>query len=231
MIRVLTIEREYGSGGADIAEKLAERLGWKLWDQLLTNEIARLMDCPSRTVEQHEERRDPLHYRLFKAFMRGSFEGSLNAPRMKIVDADCIREVTERVVTAAAKEGNSVIVGRGSAYYLHDRPDAFHVFVYAPFEEKVNRLRAMGKSEEEAIAARRDRGPRPRGLHQAVFRCRVARPSFLPSHGQLHDWEGGGGADHPQWDCGVRKAAGMRPWASCCRPRIPAIGRGCRSIL
>jgi cytidylate kinase len=151
MIRVLTIEREYGSGGADIARKLAERLGWKLWDQLLTNEIARQMDCESRAVEQHEERRDPLYYRLFKAFMRGSFEGSLNAPRMKIVDAECIREVAERVVRAAAAEGNCVIVGRGSAYYLRDRPDAFHVFVYAPFEEKVNRLRAMGKTEEDAI--------------------------------------------------------------------------------
>jgi cytidylate kinase len=151
MIRVLTIEREYGSGGADIARKLAERLGWKLWDQLMTDEIARQMDCESRAVEQHEERRNPLYYRLFKAFMRGSFEGSLNAPRLKIVDAECIREVAERVVRAAAKEGNSVIVGRGSAYYLRDHPDAFHVFVYAPFEEKVNRLRAMGKTEEEAI--------------------------------------------------------------------------------
>jgi cytidylate kinase len=151
MIRVLTIEREYGSGGADIARKLAERLGWKLWDQLMTDEIARQMDCESRAVEQHEERRNPLYYRLFKAFMRGSFEGSLNAPRLKIVDAECIREVAERVVRAAAKEGNSVIVGRGSAYYLRDHPDAFHVFVYAPFEEKVNRLRAMGKTEEDAI--------------------------------------------------------------------------------
>jgi len=151
MIKVLTIEREYGSGAADIAKKLAARLGWKLWDQLLTNEIARLMDCESRTVEQHEERRDPLYYRLFKSFMRGSFEGSLNAPKMKIVDAECIREATERVVMAAAKEGNCVIVGRGSAYYLRDRPDAFHVFVYARFEEKVDRLRAMGKSEQEAI--------------------------------------------------------------------------------
>ena len=151
MITTVTVEREYGSGGADIARKLAERLGWKLWDQLLTDEIARLMDCPSRTVEQHEERRDPLYYRLFKAFMRGSYEGSLNAPRMKIVDAECIREVTERVVMGAAKQGNSVIVGRGSAYYLRDRPDAFHVFVYARFEEKVTRLRALGKSEEEAM--------------------------------------------------------------------------------
>jgi cytidylate kinase len=151
MIRVITIDREYGSGGPDIARKLAERLGWKLWDQLLTGEIARLMDCEARVVEEREERKDPLRYRLFKAFMRGSLEGSQNAPRLKMVDAECIREYTQRVVTDAAKTGNSVIVGRGSAYYLHTRPDVFHVFIYAPFEEKVRRLRETGKTEAEAM--------------------------------------------------------------------------------
>jgi hypothetical protein len=50
MIRMVTFEREYGSGAADIAGRLAERLGWKLWDQALTDEAARLMDCSSRTV-------------------------------------------------------------------------------------------------------------------------------------------------------------------------------------
>lgn len=151
MIKLVTIEREYGSGGAEIAQKVAEKLGWKLWDQALTDAIARLMDCPSRTVEEHEERRDSLHYRLFKSFMRGSFEGSLNAPKLKLVDADCIQEVTERVVLAAAREGSAVIVGRGSAWYLRDRTDALHVFVYAPFDERVRRLRARGKSENEAM--------------------------------------------------------------------------------
>jgi cytidylate kinase len=151
MIRVLTIEREYGSGGGEIAKRVADRLGWKQWDQLLTNEIARLMECDCRVVEEHEEKRDPLHYRLFKAFMRGSHEGSLNAPRLKMADTDCIREVAERVVKAAAQGGECVIVGRGSAYYLQNRSDAFHVFIYAPFEEKVRRLRAAGKNESEAI--------------------------------------------------------------------------------
>jgi len=151
MIRVITIDREYGSGGPDIAKKLAGRLGWKLWDQLLTEEIARLMDCDTRVVEQREERKDPLRYRLFKSFMRGSLEGSLNAPRLKMVDAECIREYTQRTVTDAAKTGNSIIVGRGSAYYLHGRPEVFHVFIYAPIEEKVRRLRETGKSEAEAV--------------------------------------------------------------------------------
>jgi cytidylate kinase len=151
MIKIITIDREYGAGGADIARKLAEQLGWQLWDRHLTDEIARHLDCESGAVEEHAECRDTLHYRLFKAFLRGSFEGSLNAPRLRMVDADCIREVAERVVMAAANAGNSVIVGRGSAYYLRDRPDVFHVFIYAPFDAKVERLRAAGETEEKAM--------------------------------------------------------------------------------
>jgi hypothetical protein len=67
------------------------------------------------------------------AFMGGSFEGTLNAQRVKMVDADCIRETAEKVVREAAGQGSCVIVGRGSAYYLQPRPNAFHVFIYAPF--------------------------------------------------------------------------------------------------
>jgi cytidylate kinase len=150
MINIITIDREYGSGAQQIAGKLAARLGWKLWDELLTIEVARILDCDCPTVEEREERRDALHYRLFKAFMRGSLEGTQNAQRMKMVDADCLREASEKVVRQAAREGNCVIVGRGSAYYLETNPAAFHVFIYAPFEEKIQRLRKIGKSEEEA---------------------------------------------------------------------------------
>ena len=151
MIKVLTIEREYGSGGAAIAEKVAARLGWKLWDQLLTDEICRWLKCDRLQVERHEEQRDPLHYRLLKAFLRGSFEGSANAPRMNLADAEGIRRVAEQLIRKAAEEGNAVIVGRGSAYDLRDYPDAFHVFIYAPFEEKVRRLQSEGKGQQEAI--------------------------------------------------------------------------------
>jgi cytidylate kinase len=151
MIRVITFEREYGSGAAEVAKHLADRLRWKLWDQLLTDEIARMMDCDSRAVEKVEERRDPLHYRLFKAFLRGSFEGSLNAPRLKLVDADCVKDIASQVVKGIADKGQAVIVGRGAAYHLRDRTDAFHVFTYAPYDEKVRRLCEGGKSERDAI--------------------------------------------------------------------------------
>lgn len=150
-VRVITLEREYGSGGGDIAAKLAARLGWKLWDQLLTEEIARRMDCDCRAIEEHEEKRDPVYYRLLKAFMKGSFEGSLNAPRLRLVDTECVRETVQKMLPEIADEGSCIIVGRGSAFYLSKRPDAFHVFVYAPFEDRVRRLRSTGKSEKEAI--------------------------------------------------------------------------------
>lgn len=150
MIKIITVEREYGCGGAEIAQKLSDRLGWKLWDQLLTCEIARMANCNQAEVEQREERMDPLYYRLFKSFLRGSFEGSLNVHRLKLLDSDSILRITERVVQEAAAAGNCVIVGRGSQHFLRNREDALRVFLYAPREEKVRRLRSRGKSETEA---------------------------------------------------------------------------------
>jgi len=150
MIKIITIEREYGSGGGEIAQLLAKQLGWKLWDQSLTEEIARLAKCPKAVVEHREERTDPLYYRLFKSFLRGSYEGSLNAHKLKLVDSESILKLTERVVLHAAKRGNSVIVGRGSQHFLRHRQDTLRIFLYAPREDKVQRLLARGKSEKEA---------------------------------------------------------------------------------
>src|ERR1700685_2119670 len=150
MIRILTVEREYGSGGGEIAQLLANQLGWKLWDQLLTEEIARLANCPKAVVEDREERTDPLYYRLFKSFLRGSYEGSLNAHKLNVVDSESILKITEQVVQHAAKKGNSVIVGRGSQHFLRDRPDTLRVFLYAPRENKVRRILARGKTQDEA---------------------------------------------------------------------------------
>ncbi len=150
MIKIITIEREYGSGGGEIAQQVAKRLGWKLWDQVLTEEIARLADCPKTVVEGREERTDPLYYRLFKSFLRGSYEGSLNAHKLKLVDSECILKFTQQVVQDAAKTGNSVIVGRGSQQFLKNRRDTLRVFLYAPREDKVRRLLARGQSEKEA---------------------------------------------------------------------------------
>jgi cytidylate kinase len=150
MIKIITIEREYGSGGGEIAQLVAQQLGWKLWDQLLTEEIAKLANCSKAVVEVREERNDPLYYRLFKSFLRGSYEGSLNAHKLNVVDSESILKITRRVVEQVSKEGNSVLVGRGSQHFLRDRQDTLRVFLYAPREDKVRRLMDRGKTQIEA---------------------------------------------------------------------------------
>jgi cytidylate kinase len=150
VIKVITIEREYGCGGGVIAQKLADRLGWELWDQLLTTEIARHAKCNQVEVERREERVDPMYYRLLKSVMRGSFEGSLNAHRLKLLDADSIFRITEGIVRKAASAGKCIIVGRGSQHFLRDRDDTLRIFLFAPKQQKVHRLVAEGISNAEA---------------------------------------------------------------------------------
>jgi len=150
MVNIITIEREYGCGGGDIAKLVANRLSWKLWDQQLTEEIARLANCPKAVVQEREEKNDPLYYRLFKSFLRGSYEGSINAPKLNLVDSETILKTTKRVVEHVAERGNSVIVGRGSQQFLKNRKDTLRVFLYAPREDKVRRLLSRGKSEKDS---------------------------------------------------------------------------------
>jgi len=150
MYRMVTIEREYGSGGGEIACELAKRLGWKLWDRALTEEIAKAANVQCSTVERCEERADGTFQRLVKVFWRGSHERSIPLPGAEPFDTDRFVAVGEQVMEKIAEAGNCVIVGRGAPYFLRQRGDAFHVFLYAPHAEKLNRLLKIGKKEKDA---------------------------------------------------------------------------------
>jgi cytidylate kinase len=149
VIRIITIEREFGCGAAAIARELSTRLGWKLWDQLLTEEVARLAHCRSSDVKLREERTDPLYYRLIRSFAAGSYEGSSTAP-VDSLDADTIVEISERVVLDAAAAGHCVLVGRGSQHFLMHRDDTLRLFLYAARKDKVCRLVSEGRTPADA---------------------------------------------------------------------------------
>lgn len=151
-IRIITVEREYGSGGTAIAQSLAKRLNWKLWDEELTAEIARVAKVDPKVAQRCDEHVDTLLYRLFKVYARGSYERALPvAPDTGTFDTDRMVAMLRQVIHNVASRGASVIVGRGSTYFLRDRADAFHVFIYAPVEEKIRRLQGIGKTEKEAL--------------------------------------------------------------------------------
>jgi cytidylate kinase len=150
MINIITIEREYGCGAANIAATIADRLGWKLWDQEITEEIARRLKCKKEMVAEREERCDSMFYRLIKAFMRGSFEPRIDTADLEVLDAENLARLFEKVVNDIADRGHCVIVGRGANWFLRERKDAFHAFLYAPYEEKLRRVTEQGESERDA---------------------------------------------------------------------------------
>lgn len=149
MFRLISLEREHGCGGASIAAQLADRLGWKLWDHLLTEEIARLANVTPSAVMRCDERMDSRLHRLSKVFWRGSYER--NSPiASQVFDTDRMMHMMQDIMDRIGREGNAIVVGRGAPYFLRENPDAFHVFLYAPRAEKIRRVIADGLSEQEA---------------------------------------------------------------------------------
>ncbi len=149
MISIVTIEREFGAGAPAIGKALADRLGFKLWDPEITDEIARRLKCKAKAIDDHGEKLDSVFYRLMKAFMRGSFEAQIETAGLEALDADRLAQMFEQVIVEIGNSGKCVIIGRGAPWFLRDRDDAFHVFLFAPYEEKFRRVLAMGKSEAE----------------------------------------------------------------------------------
>jgi cytidylate kinase len=149
MYRIITVEREYGCGAGEIARQLSSKLGWKLWDRELTAEIARVANVESSAVSMCEERVDSAFQKLVKVFWRGSYERSMRMEHQPF-GPDRMVEVGEQVMREIAEQGNCVIVGRGAPYFLRERSDVFHVFLYAPRAEKLNRIQEQGRSLQDA---------------------------------------------------------------------------------
>ena len=143
MFRVVTVAREYASGGASIAQLLADRLGWKLLDRCLVERIAEAASVEPRVAEKYDERLDPWFNKLAEVLWQSpGLRGYIGGPVPNWFDAEAAAGITRRLIEEAAAIGQCVIVGRGSQCILQARGDAFHVFVYAPRGERLARLQA-----------------------------------------------------------------------------------------
>lgn len=151
MKQILLIDREFGAGGTTIAEILAQRLGWKLFDDALSQEIARVAKIPVHVCRQREERRDPWLQRLVNLIWKGTFDRNLPSPDLAILDTDRLVSVIEQVVKQAAEQKPCVIVGRGAPYFLRQRTDTLSVFLYASRELKFHRVFKRVGNEKEAV--------------------------------------------------------------------------------
>src|SRR3989442_6065043 len=131
---VITITRQYASGGSEVARLVAAELGWDVIDNEFVDEVARRAGLPPDAVAQREERAPGLLERLARTLAAGSpemFIATAGVPRVE-PDEAAIVQLTERVIAEAAAQGRIVLVGRGAQAVLAQRPDALHVYVVAP---------------------------------------------------------------------------------------------------
>jgi len=139
--RVLTVSREYGSGGARIAKSIADTLGWKLLDEALIDAIASAAHVDSAAVSEYDEHVEHWLHRLNRRTLRAAaIAGGFGASVYSCFDEDAATSLTSQIIEQAYADGNCVIVGRGAQCILRGKPAAFHVFIYAPFKERVRRL-------------------------------------------------------------------------------------------
>ena len=131
---VITVTRQYASGGSDVARLVAVQLAWEVIDNEFVDAVARRAGLPPDEVAQREERAPGLLERLARTLAAASpelFVASAEVPRVERDEATIV-QVTERVIAEAAAQGRIVLVGRGAQAVLAQRPDALHVYVVAP---------------------------------------------------------------------------------------------------
>lgn len=138
--KALTIAREYGSGGAEIAVIIAHELGWKLIDKALITEICNKARVPAGEGSVLDERVDPWLHRITRSLWGKSPDGFSVPVPVELFDAAAAAALAKRVIEEAHAIGNCVIIGRGSQCVLRDKEDVFHTFVYAQWANRVRRI-------------------------------------------------------------------------------------------
>ena len=134
----VTISREYGSGGGEIAARLAKRLGWQLIDHEIVERVAGEMGTSVQEAEARDERSEGLLERALNSmvYLNPGLMGDA-LPVAFLSNEDAYTRTVSRIVTAAAERGHAVIVGRGSQMLLASRRDVLHVRVIAAMEQRV----------------------------------------------------------------------------------------------
>lgn len=161
-VDIITISREHGSGGSEIAHGVGERLGWAVLDHDLVHRVAERLRCEDEIVERFDEHPPKLLARIASVLLMAPPELPVSIDAASIPNGDRIAAAARAVIRAAADAPPLVVVGHGAQCIFRGRPDALHVRVVAPLDERVRRLQARhgwdaARARAEAERADADR--------------------------------------------------------------------------
>ena len=167
---IVTISREYGSGGFAFGRSLAGHLGADFADSSLVEEVSRRMRCPAEAVERWDERSESLILRLLRAMQSANPESVAPGPATVEIYADApsperVAATVQQVMLEEARSGNAVFLGRGGAFVLRDLPGALHVRLVAARLDRVGRIAERYSLSQEDAIERVDQADRERARY------------------------------------------------------------------
>src|SRR5437588_8782348 len=153
-MRAVTISREYGSGGGEIAARLARRLGWQLIDHEVVVRVAEKLHISEEEAREHDERVEGLASRIFKSLRLGHPTMPMTVEIPPSMDSRAFYEGRCQIIEGAVATGQVVIVGRGAQAHLTHRRDVLHVRIIAPLEARLIYVTSREGLDQEAAHAR-----------------------------------------------------------------------------
>ena len=160
--KIITLSREFGSGGSTIGRMVAEQLGIPFYDKELVEQVALESGFAPKFVEEHGEH-SPGRSILSYAFAPQGVPGVMNG----LSTADFLWNIQCSVILQLAGKGPCVIVGRNADYILKDRPDVLHAYIHADMDYRADRIvRLYGESEKSPEARLQEKDKRRRVNYQ-----------------------------------------------------------------
>ena len=174
MYHIITIERPYASGGSEIGKKLAEALGYKLFDRNILTEAAKNLDMPHIHINNLEETSSgSFIFNLSKTSKKNANENSLPV-------AEKLFAEEKRIIEKAADEGKCIFIGRAAGYILRDRKDCLHAFVHADKKFRMQRAIERGgidPADAENTIKKVDK--RRKAFYDSITEWRWGDPKFF----------------------------------------------------
>lgn len=161
---VVTIARQLGASGSEVAQILAKRLGWRLLDQELVVRIADEMQVVPEVVGLLDERVETFWERAGQYLHEGAY-GILALQEPPVLSPTRTARAALRIVEQVTREGPAVIVGHGAQCLLRERPNTLHVLLHAALPFRIARVRGRFGGEVMEIEQRLHQSDRDRGRY------------------------------------------------------------------
>jgi cytidylate kinase len=176
---VITISRQFGAGGRTLGEKLCERFGFRLVDELVIDELARKAKLKGDWLTAMEKEASSTLLGLLSSMVSsGHFLKTPAAPGEEF-ERQKYKDFLRRIMSAMANEGGYILLGRGSQFVLRKHPKVFRILLVAEYEDRVKfMVQRYHLSEDEAKKIIREKETQRAAVATKIFGADIDDPKF-----------------------------------------------------